>query len=236
MNRGAWQATVHRVAKSQIRPSDKAYNTLQFVTGFPLQFVTLSLTKNLWIKLVFLSYPAERWVHQSLHIPHLLWPQTQLFRSEHQHFFSGQKLLIFHWSLFLFFLLFSSVQFSRSVMSNSLRPHEPQHARPPCPFPAPRIHTNPCPLYQWCHPTISSSVIPFSSCPQPFPASGSFLMSQLFASGCQNIGVWASTSVLPMNTQDWSPLGWTGWISLQSKQLSRVFSNATVQKHQFFGA
>ena len=131
---------------------------------------------------------------------------------------------------------FSSVQFSHSVLSDSLRPHESQHARPPCPSPTPRAYTNSCPLSQWCHPTISSSVVPFSSCPQSFPASGSFQMSQLFASGGQSIGVSASTSVLPMNSQDWSPLGWTGWISLQSKGLSRVFSNTTVQKHQFFGA
>ena len=112
---------------------------------------------------------------------------------------------------------------------------QPQHARPPCPSPAPRVYPNSCPLSWWCHPTISSSVVPFSSCPQSFPASGSFQMSQLFTSGGQSIGVSASTSVLPMNTQDWSPLGWTGWISLQSKGLSRVFSNTTVQKHQFFG-
>ena len=127
-----------------------------------------------------------------------------------------------------------SVQFSHSVMSDSLWLHEPQHARPPCPSPTPRAHPNPCPLSQWCHPTISSSVIPLS-CPQSFPASGSFPMSQLFTSGDQSIGVSASTSVLPMNTQDWSPLEWTGWISLQPKWLSRVFSNTTVQKHQFFG-
>ena len=130
--------------------------------------------------------------------------------------------------------IFSSVQFSRSVVSDSLRPHELQHARPPCPSPTPGVHPNTCPLSQWCHPTISSSVVPFSSCPQSFPASGSFPMSQLFTSGGQSTGVSASTSVLPMNTQDWSPLGWTGWISLQSKRLSRVFSNTTVQKHQFF--
>ena len=122
----------------------------------------------------------------------------------------------------------------RSVVSNSLRPHESQHARPPCPSPTPGVHANPCPLSQWCHPTISSTVFPFSSCPQSFPASGSFPMSQLFASGGQNIGVSATASVLPMNTQDWSPLGWTGWISLQSKGPARVFSNTTVQKHQFF--
>ena len=112
--------------------------------------------------------------------------------------------------------MFSSVQFSRSVVSDSLRPHELQHARPPCPSPTPGVHPNSCPLCRWCHPTISSSIIPFSSRPQSFPASGSFQMNQLFTSGGQSIGVSASTSVLPMNTQDWSPLGWTGWISLQS--------------------
>ena len=120
-----------------------------------------------------------------------------------------------------------------SVQSDSLRPHEPQHARPPC---HPRVYPNPWPLSQWCHPTISSSVVPFSSCPQSLPASGSFPMSQLFTSGGQSIRVSASASVLPMNTQDWSPLGWTGWISLQSKGLSRASSNTTVQKHQFFSA
>ena len=127
-----------------------------------------------------------------------------------------------------------SVEFSCSVVSNSLRPHEPQHARPPCQSPAPGVYPNSCPLSRWCHLTISSSVIPFSSCLQSFPISGSFQMSQLFASGGQNIGVSPSTSVLPMNTQDWFPLGRTSWISLQSKGLSRVFSNTTVQKHQFF--
>ena len=124
----------------------------------------------------------------------------------------------------------SSVQFSGSVMSNSLRHHEPQHARPPCPSPTRRVHPNPCPSSRWCYPTISSSVDPFSSCPQSFPASGSFQMSQLFTSGRQRIGVSALASVLPMNTQDWSPLGWTGWISLHSKGLSWVFSN-TPQSH-----
>ena len=125
------------------------------------------------------------------------------------------------------FGIFSSVQFSHSVMSNSLRPHELQHARPPCPSPNPRVHPNPCPLSWWCHPTILFSVIPFSSCLQSFPASGSFQTSQLFTSGGQSTGIPASTLVLPMNTQDWSPLGWTGWISLQSNGLSRVFSNTT---------
>ena len=128
----------------------------------------------------------------------------------------------------------NSLQFSRSVMSNSLRPHELQHTRPPCLSPTARVYLTPHPLSGWCHPTISSSVIPFSSCPQSFPASGSLQMSQFFTSGGQSTGASASTSVLPMNTQDWSPLGWTSWIFLQSKGLSRVFSNTTVQKHQFF--
>ena len=129
-----------------------------------------------------------------------------------------------------------SVQFSRSVMSNSLWPHESQHTRPPCPSPTAEVHPNPCPLSRWCHPAISSSVVPFSSCPQALPASESFLMSQLFAWDSQSIRVSALASVLPMNTQDWFLLGWTGWISLQSKGLSRVFSSTTVQKHQFFSA
>ena len=128
-----------------------------------------------------------------------------------------------------------SVQFSCLVASDSLQSHEPQHTRPPCPSPTAGVHPNLCPLSQWCHPTISSSVVPFPSCLQSLPASGSFQMSHLFTSGAQSIGVSASTSVLPVNTQDWSPLGWTSWISLQSKGLSRVFSNTTVQKHQFFG-
>ena len=129
-----------------------------------------------------------------------------------------------------------SVQFSRSVMSDSLQSHELLHARPPCPSPTPEVYSDSCPLSQWCHPTISSSVVPFSSHFQSFPASGFSQMSQLFASGGQSIGVSASTSVFPMNIQDWFPLGWIGWISLQSKGLSRIFSNTTVQKHQFFGA
>ena len=165
--------------------------------------------------------------------------------------------------------IISSVEFSRSVVSHSLPPHEPQCTRPPCPSPIPGVHPNPCPLSRWCHstisssvvharppcpsptsgvytnscplswwchPTISSSVVPFSSGPQSFPASGSFQMSQLFVSGGQRIGVSASASVLPMNIQDWFPLGWTRWISLQSKGLSRIFSNTIVQKHPFFGA
>ena len=145
-------------------------------------------------------------------------------------------------SLFLYFLFFffsnycPSVQFSCSVMSDSLWTHVLQHTRLPCPSPIFRSCSNSCPFSQWSHPTISSSVVPFTSHLQSFPASGSFQMSQLFASGGQSIAVSASASVLPMNIQDWFPLGWTGWIFLQSKGLSRVFSNTTVQKHQFFSA
>ena len=127
-------------------------------------------------------------------------------------------------------------QFSNSVMSDSLRPHRLQLARLPCLSPTPQAYSNSCPSSRWCHQTISSSVVPFFSCPQSLPASGSFPGSQFFPSGGQSIGVSASASVLPMNIQDWFPLGWTGWISLQSKELSRVFSSTSLQKHQFFGA
>ena len=135
-----------------------------------------------------------------------------------------------------FQIVTQSVQFSCSVVFDSLRPHESQHARPPCPSPSLGVHSNSHRSSQWCHPTILSSVVPFSSCHQSLSASGSFPMSQLFAWGGQSIGVSASASVLPKNTQDWSPLGWTGWISLQSKGLSRVFCSTTVQKHQLFSA
>ena len=142
------------------------------------------------------------------------------------------------WALETFYMgmniLFSS--FSCSVVSDSVWLHGLQHARPPSPSPTLRVYSNSCPLSRWCHPTISPSVIPFSSWPRSFPASGSFQMSQLLASGGQSIGVSASTSVLLMNIQDWFPLGWTGWIFFQSKGLSRVFFNTTVQKQQFFGA
>ena len=131
---------------------------------------------------------------------------------------------------------FSSVQFSRSVMSDSLWPHESQHARPPCPLPTPGVHSNSLPLSQWCCPAISSTVVPFSSCPQSLPESESFPVNQLFTWGGQSTGVSGLASFLPKKSQGWSPPEWTGWTSLQSKGLSRVFSNTTVQKHQFFGA
>ena len=133
-------------------------------------------------------------------------------------------------------LAFSSVQFSHSVVSDSLWPHELQHARPPCPSPTPWVHSDSRPSSGWCHPAISSSIVPFSSCPQSLPAAESFPMSKLFAWGGQSTGVSASASFLPKKYQDWCPSEWTDWISLQSKGLSRVFSNTTVQKHQFFGA
>ena len=149
--------------------------------------------------------------------------------------------ILFHYDLFQdteyssCVIQFRSDQISRSVMSDSLRPHESQHARPPCPSPTPRVHPDSRPSSQWCHPAISSCVVPFSSCPQSLPASESFPMSQLFAWGGQSTGVSALASFLPKKSQGWSSSEWTGWISLQSKGLSTVFSNTTVQKHQFFG-
>ena len=169
---------------------------------------------------------------------------TPGFPVHHQFQFTSLAPYILCWPISIYCLwphilccpisIHHSVQFSHSVVSESLWPHELQHARPPCPSSIPGVYPNSCPLRWWCHPINPSSVVPFSSCPQSFPASGSFQMSQLFALSGQGIGVTASTSVLPMNTQDWSPLGWTDWISLQSKELSRVFSDTTVQKHQFF--
>ena len=135
-----------------------------------------------------------------------------------------------------FFIVHKLLLFNCSVVSNSLRPHGLQHTRLPCPSLSPRVCSNSCLLSRWCHSAVSFSVIPFSSCPQSFPVSGSFQMSWLLTSSGRSIGVSASASVLPKNTQDWSPLGWTGWLSFQSKGLSRVFSNTTVQKHQFFSA
>ena len=145
------------------------------------------------------------------------------------------KQLVVDCFLIIILLQFSSVQFSNSVVSDSLRPHESQHTRPPCPSPSPGVHSNSRPSSQWCHPAISSSVVPFSSCPQCLPESESFPMSQLFAWSAQSSGVSALVSFLPKKSQGWSS-EWTGWISLQSKGLSRVFSNTTVQKHKFFGA
>ena len=154
--------------------------------------------------------------------------------ASHKHYFL--ILFQFHGVDIIIFRQQSVSQFSRSVMSDSFRPHGPQHTRPPCPSPTPGVYPNSCPLSQWCHPTISSSVIPFSSCLQSFPASRSFPMSQFFASGSQSFGVSASTLVLPMNIQDWFALGLTDWISLQSNRIPRVFSNTTVQKHHFSSA
>ena len=149
---------------------------------------------------------------------------------------TDQFKILFIPLVFVLTINVTSNQFSCSVVSDSLRPYGLQHTRLPCPSPTPGAFSNSCPSCRWCHPTTSFCVIPFSSCLQSFPASGSFPMSWFFVSGGQSIGVSASASVLPMNTQDWFPLGWSGWISLQSKGLSGVFSNTTVQKHWFFGA
>ena len=146
------------------------------------------------------------------------------------------RINVVYKSILIIVFQFSSVQFSHSVVSHSLRPHESQHTRPPCPSPAPGVHPDSHPSSQWCHPAISSSVVPFSSCPQSLPASEAFQMSQPFTWGGQSTGVSALASFLPKKSQGWSPSEWTGWTSLQSKGLSTVFSNTTVQKHQFFGA
>ena len=168
-------------------------------------------------------------MEKALNLCKLFWERP------HSHNFYQNILLSLLYFIIAAINLFSSVQFS-SVMSDSLRPHGLLHVRLPCPSPTPGAYLNSCPSSWWCHPTISSSVIPFSSCFQSLLVSGSFQMSQFFLSGGQSIGVSASATVLPMNIQDWFPLGWTDWISLQSKGLSRVFSNTTVQKHQFFSA
>ena len=164
------------------------------------------------------------------------WSRKELDTTERHHFhyahIKGQKKI---WKQCLPFPPFRSVQIRHSFLSNSLWPHELQHVRPPSPSPTPGVCSNLCPLSQWCYPTILSSVVPFSSCPQSFPVSGSLQMSQLFTSGGQSIGASASESVLPMNIQDSFSLGWIGWSSLQSKGLSRVFSNTTVQKHKLLG-
>ena len=149
-------------------------------------------------------------------------------------YFLAQIVQLWTFYLVSFSMCISSVQFTCSVVSNFLQPHWLKHARLPCPSPTPGDCSNSCPLSRWCHPTISSSVIPFSSCLQSSPASGSFPVSQFFTSGGESIGASVSASVLPKNIQNWFPLGWTGWISLHSKGLSRVFCNTTVQKHQFF--
>ena len=178
-----------------------------FLKFFPTSYLELWLRREI-TTVILLPHRAKGISQRSL------WLEISWFRVDQKGDYQG-----------------SSVQCS--VVSDSLWPHELQHARPPCPSPTPRVHSNSYPSRRWCHPGVSSSVVPFSSCPQSLPASGSFPMRQLFAWGGQSTGVWASASVYPMNTQDWSPLGWTSWISLQSKGLSRVFSNTTVQKHQF---
>ena len=191
---------------------------------------------------LFLTWP---WTGFRPFPPYLAWAATLSHLCAHCFGFSsglyfGPRGILFisceSYSTKSIYIYIRSDQISCSVVSDSLWPHEPQNARPPCPSPTPGVHPDSCPLSQWCHPAISSSVVPFSSCPQSLPASEYFPMSQLFTWGGQSTGVSALVSFLPKNTQGWSPSEWTGWISLQSKGLSRVFSNITVQKPQFFSA
>ena len=215
--------------------------------NIPLVFTIFLKRSSLFHSIVFLflcTVHLRRLSYLSLLFSAFIWILFPFLLYLSLHFSAICKVSSDNHSAFLHFFFFGmvlvtdscSVQFSRSVVSDSLQSHELQHTRPPDPSPTTRVYPYPRPLNQWCHPTISSFVVPFSSCPQSFLASGSSQMTQLFASGGQSIRVSASTSVLPMNTQDWSPLGWTGWISLLFKGLSRVFSNTTVQKHQFFGS
>ena len=225
MDREAWRVAIHGVEKSWTWLSDWT----------ELKALTVWITPNC-------GKFFKIWEYQTCFLRNLFAGPEATVRTGHgttDWFQIGKgicKGCILSPCLFNFYAEFSSVQFSHSVMSDSLWPRESKHARPPCPSPTPRVYSNSCPLSQWCHPAISSSVVPFSSSPQFLPASGSFPKSQIFEWSGQSIGVSALASVLPMNTQDWSPSEWTCWTSLQSKGLSRVFSNTTVQKYQFFGA
>ena len=254
VDRGAWWATVQRVPQSQTGLKQLSMHAcIGEGNGNPLRYSWLENPRDRgawWAAIYGVSLSRTRLKQQqqldlgTWIVPY--WVASFFFFSFI--FISWRLITLQYCSGFCFFnhlyfsliwrklFFFSSVQFSRSVVSDFLQPHEPWHARPPCPSPTPGVYPNSCPLSLWCHSAISSFLVPFSSCPQSLPASGSFPMSQLFAWGCQSIGVSASASVLPMDTQDWSPLGWTGCISLKSKGLSRVFSNTTVQKHQFFSA
>ena len=222
-----WRLTVVKTIKMiLVRPTSRLLSEL---TVMFLNVVSSSAYKSSWPLIV------RGWGEsQSLdrHLPPYQLPASKIKQTFHQPgLFNG--FWVASGRTPLSFTLFSSIQFSGSVMSDSLQSHGVQYARPPCPSPIPGVYSSSSPLSRWCHSTILSSIMSFSH-HQSFPASGSFQMSQLFTSGGQSIGVSASASVLSMNIQDWFPLGWTGWISLQSKGLSRVFSNTTVQKHQFF--
>ena len=201
------------------------------VFSFPLICITAFEAALNWKTFVFSFYKNMPTLSPKLnYIPDMLMHHSEFFWWS----FIG-AVIMFPVASAVSSMAPDTVQFSRTVVSDSLHPHGMQQARLPWLSPTPGAYSNSPPPNQWCHPTISSSVVPFSSRLQSFPASGSFQMSQFFTSGGRNIGVSASTSVLPMNIQNWFPLGWTGWVSLQSKGLSKFFSNTTVQKHQFFG-
>ena len=212
-----------RICVGSKHPEQIASQVYTCITGLP-QWLSSKRICPQWRK-CSMSHRFEPWVGK---IP---WRRKWLI-----HVLNTYQIVYFICSLLYVNYTSISDQISHSFVSDSLQPYELQHTWPPCPSPTPGVHPDSRPSSQWCHPAISSSVVPFSSCPQSLPASESFPMSRLFTWGGQSTGVSALASFLPKNTQDWSPLGWTGWISLQSKGLSRVFSNTTVQKHQFFGA
>ena len=228
IDREAWCAAIHGTTKSRTWLSNWTELNIMYWAS-PIRFINFPVKLGVGITGFTQVQPAIPllWTHAMNHSCRTLRLQLCCEMAMKMDQYSSMTNIVLTCN--------APVQFSRSVVSNSLRLHGLQHTRPPCLSPSPRVYSNSCPLSQWCHPIMPFSVIPFSYL-QSLPASGSFQVSQLFASGGQRIGVSASTSVVSMNTQDWSPLRWTGWISLQSKGLSRVFSSTTVQKHQSFGA
>ena len=228
-------------SKGELTGSKDMYIYLKFgfilPNALPNSFTNLYLGQVAYFLCSFVSSTTEIKYDKTYHMGLVRWfsEKTNVKRVLGQGVGKKKRVVGTQVAVIIFIPSVQISRFSCSVMSDFVRSHGLQHTRPPCPSPTPGACSNSCPLSQWCHPTISSSVVPFSSCLQSFPASGSCPMSQFFTSGGQTMGVSASASVLPMNTPDWFPLGWTGWIFLQSKGLSRVFSNTTVQKHQFFG-
>ena len=234
-----WMVTLYFSTKQQTLEEKENYILKKKSLCFVIRKISFNVTCIIWkVWNMYTHYEMVGWRHRLNGHKFVLTPGDGKGRESLtcSSLWGRKELNTVEWLNKNKYIYTSSVQFSHSVVFDSLQPHQSQHARPPCPSPTPRVHSNSHPSSRWCHPAISSSVVPFSSCPQSLPASESFPMSQLFAWSGQSTGVSALASFLPKNTQFWSPLEWSGWISLQSKGLSRVFSNTTVQKHQFFRA